>query len=422
MLNNYKRYQSLKNNFNVVYKGYDLKYIIADDFVYCSYGIRKIDISYTSFKKGFFYSLNFTEIQKTLSLKDAVVFSFSNYGNDYRKSLESVMALVNKSVLLNDVNGLKRKVNCFNIIVSFIQVFLFNFQKAKISWKEKLYYFQRLVFYKNTIDNLESQLSAVNIKSFVPFLSCTFKDNLYCQFFRKRGIPSYGMQHGIHLSEYFYKNEVPLDVINIENFQADYLLAWGTFMKEVFKTAALDEERCLIAGNPKYFNNQKIQVQNQRFKKCIVCLARDIYEVENQQLLNIVSELKCNNIEIIIKLHPRSSEEKYQKAKQAHSLLFIDKTITIEESIATFQPDFAIVYNSTVYYDYYINNIIAFRFELNEKDIPFGMDDSFNSYEELIQLIKRISASKNDELNDSINTFINRFSILGVNNYAKILN
>lgn len=422
-INCYNRYKSLKNSFNIFYKGYDLKSIIADDFIFCSYGQRDIVVNKDTLKYHFTNCLDFTELKTDLLHNNSVVFSFSNYGTDHRKTLEAIMMQVENSILLKDIYKTKTCFSLTNIIFTFYQIFVISFKGIKISIKEKLYFYQRTVFYKNTIDSLENQIKVVNSRYFVPFLSPMFKDNLYCQFFRKQGIKSYGIQHGLHLSEYFYyKKNIPLDIVNIENFQADYFLAWGEFMKDVFKSAKLDEARCLIAGNPKYFETKRINLQNTNFKQCIVCLARDYYLKENKELIKIAAILKQNGFNIILKLHPRSNENNYIDAKIKYGLEWMDKSISVEKSIEIYNPDFVIIYNSTTYYDYYVNNIIALRFGLNECDIPFGLNDVFNNFDELILLLLDLKQRNNTLFNQEINEFINKFSLLGVNNYGKILN
>jgi hypothetical protein len=245
---------------------------------------------------------------------------------------------------------------------------------------------------------------------------------LLCQFFRKRNIPVYGIQHGVHCTAHEHPFYIPYDVVNIENFQADYMLAWGAFTKEVLLKEGYPETSYVLAGNPKYSDFKKIRANNTSFQKCIVCLARDVYRTYNLQLIELVGAMKRDGFDVYIKMHPRSDMNIYKTLIDKFNLTLLDTSMSVQQSITELNPDFVIVYNSTVYYEYYINNVIAFRFGVYANDIPFGMKDEFSTMEELKQ---RIDAFKNrdpEELNAEINEVIGRFCTLGVNNYAKILN
>jgi hypothetical protein len=279
-----------------------------------------------------------------------------------------------------------------------------------------------LVQYKNTIDLLELYPDKVNTTKFVPFLSCFPVDSILCQFFRKRGVISFGIQHGLHCSSIDYKTYIPFDVVNIENLQADYILAWGNFTKEALLKERKSEEQFLLVGAPKYSNIARIDIKRFNSTRCILCLARDIYAEGNILLLEIAKEMIENGMEVHLKFHPRSDLKKYESQLRLFDFKILDIKTTIDSSIAIVNPDFVIVYNSTVYYEYYIKGIIALRFGVNQNDIPFWLDDEFSSFNELKTLLQKIENQNSENINKDVNSMINRFCALGVDNYRKILN
>lgn len=416
----YKNYKALKDNFNVGYKGYQLKGIMAKDFIFFAYKMDTYKLTKSSIKWKLFFAQDLQDFQDLLSQKK-VMFSFDNYGNDYKFLLDSIREQLDESVLFEPKNEFKKHIHLGNIIVSFFQLFVFSKLKS-ISLKDRFYFFLVLVQYKNTIDLLELNKNNVNTTKFVPFLSCFPIDSILSQFFRKRNIKSYGIQHGLHCSSIDYKTYIPYDVMNIENLQADYILAWGNFTKEALLKEGKSEAQFLLAGAPKYTNIDRIDIKKSNTNRCVLCLARDIYSEGNILLLTIAKEMIENGMEVHLKFHPRSDLKKYESKLKSFDFKILDIKTTIDRSISIVNPDFVIVYNSTVYYEYYIKGIITLRFGVYQNDIPFGLDDEFSSFNELKTLLQKIENQNNENINNDVNAMINRFCALGLDNYRKILN
>jgi hypothetical protein len=419
----FKKYKELKENFGIQYKGYQLDGFMAKEFIYFAYKMQSHPVrglKRSFIKSKLFYGQDFDDFKKLLSL-EKVMFSFNNYGSDYNNLLKAIMDQVDEPILFEPNNNFKKQFNVFSIIVSFSQLFITSKLKS-ISVIDRFYFFLALVQYKNTINILEQYKGEVNTTKFVPFLSCLPVDSILCQFFRKHGVKSYGIQHGAHCSSLDYSNYIPYDVINIENIQSDYMLAWGSFIKEALVNEGKSEKQFILAGAPKYFNVKEIRMQSSGFKPCIVCFARDIYYKENIMLLEIVREMVEDGLTVHLKFHPRSDMKKYDAALNSFEYLILDLGSSIEESIAIVKPDFVIVYNSTVYYEYYMKGIIALRYGYNQSDIPFGLEDIFHDYSEIQTLFNTFKKINKEQLDIDVNAMISRFCSLGVNNYRKILN
>ena len=416
---NYSRYKELKNAINIVYRGYVIRNILATDFIIFSFG-KKINISTKKILSSIFFKKDITELVEKFG-KQKVLFTTSDYGSHHRQLLDDIINYVPNSILLEESNKIKWRFSLKITVVSFFEIF-FALKNKDLTLQQMLYFYLSLVNYKKIIDELENNVKIVKITKYVPFLNCLVPDSIYCQFFRLRGIKSYGIQHGQYSSGRYYKTIVPLDVVNVENFQADYMLGWGELMRESMLDEGFKSEQFLLAGNPKYFNINRIELKKLSFKSCIICLARDFYSKENLLLLAIGLQIKQNNTDVYIKLHPRSDISIYMPFINDNKLILLDKTVSVSESISNYNIDFAIVYNSTVYYEYYLKNIIAFRFAVNENDIPIGLEDDFCTFEDLIIRIDQYKNFDNQKLNEEANRIINKFCALGVNNYAKILN
>lgn len=415
---NYFRYKKLKQSADIFYREYDLKGILATDLAMFSFQ-RKRNISLKLIISSLLFTKDTSHIIETLKEKK-VLFTTADYGSDHRQLLEEIMNHVPNSVLLEESN--KRKVRfALKIILKSIFEIFSKFKNNNLTLQQKLYFSLRLISYKKFIDELENNAKKVQIIKYVPFLNCLTPDSIYCQFFRLRNIKSYGIQHGQYSSKKYYKTIVPFDVINIENFQADYLLGWGELIKESLVDEGFESEQFILAGNPKYFTRNRIELKKSNFNSCVICLARDFYEEENLQLLKIGVKIQKNNTDVYIKLHPRSDVSNYIQFINENRLMLLDKTISISNIISNYNIDYAIVYNSTVYYEFYLNNLIAFRFAINENDIPIGLEDHFSTFQELSERIEQIKKSDIRNLNERATNIINKFCALGTNNYAQIL-
>jgi hypothetical protein len=417
----FKKYKALKENFNVDYKGYQLKYIMARDFIFFAYETNTYQLTKGFIKANLIGATDLQDFEHILSQKK-VLFSRLNYVNrDYDMLTQSIREQLDHSILLEAQTKFKKHISIFNIFVSFVQLFIFTKLK-KISLKDRFYFFLLLVQYKNTIDVWESYSFEVNTTKFVPFLSCFPMDSILCQYFRKRGIKSYGIQHGLHSSSSDFLTFIPYDVVNIENLQADYILGWGDYTREALIKEGKSEKQFLLAGNPKYSDVYKIKMKQPLLKSCVLCLSRDLYAEGNLKLLEIAKKMVQNGLIVHLKFHPRSDMKIYEATLNSFEYTILELGCSINESIAIVKPDFVIVYNSTVYYEYYMKGIVALRYGYNQNDIPFGLEDIFTTHTELSDLIHTFSKRNKEQLDIDVNAMISRFCSLGVNNYRKILN
>lgn len=413
----YTVYKELKAANKINYRGYLMQDILATDFVFHAYGRLGSTGVINTFKN--LISIKDTKNFEKQLVNHGVLFTTSNYGKDHRNLLDAIVDDLDRAFIYTNISRRKLKFNIVNLLISFWQIFFKH--KTNVSFFTQMFFFSKLVRYKNLIDELEKIATPINIKSYVAHLSCLADDSIYCQFFKKRGVNTYCIQHGVFNADNEYKTKIPLDVINIENFQADYMLGWGDSVRLSMIKQGFRNEQFVLAGNPKFKNNKKISLKKSDFNNVVVCLARDLYLNENLQLLEIVSNLESFGIKAFIKLHPRSNTTLYARAIDQNNLQVLEQTISLNESIIQNNIDFTIVYNSTVYYEFYILGLISFRFSINENDIIFGLNDSFSNYEELVNKINKFKTLNYIELSRDANIMVNKFCALGVNNYRNIL-
>lgn len=416
---NYLRYLKLKEGLRVNHKGYDLKYAMSPNFVFYSYNLRKDLLSKSFVSKSLFQNIDLSEFRKNIKSR-SVLFTNNLPGKDHMSLVNEVMNNIENPFFFNDNVLIKIRFNIKNTISSFFNIF-FNKMYRDVSLYQKIFFSLNLVYYKNLIDQLHSLPSVLDTKAYVACFSGN-NESIYTTFFQKRNIKTYCLQHGLLTAFNDYKYFIPADIVSVENFNADFMLGWGEYSKKVLIQLGFSKTRYLLAGNPKYSNLKEINICFGGYKKCIVCLSRDLYFKENLLLLEIVSKFQNAGNEVMIKFHPRSDLNIYKTSIDKYNLKIIETNISIIESISLLNPDFVIVYNSTVYYEYYINGIITFRYSVGANDIPFGLNDEFVNIDELIIRINEFKNKSKEELTGEVNTVMNRFCALGVNNYGKILN
>jgi hypothetical protein len=417
--NHYYKYVELKKKFNITYRNYSMDAVLAKDILYYVY-----ENNNTRLKRNYLLDClfsvgklsNFSEVLK----KEAIVFSFDNYGADHKNLLTLISSKFENSILLEWDEGSKRVLNPLILIKSFYELFVMRPFKG-ISLHDKFYFYTRLVKYKNFINEIEKYDDVIMTQKFVPFLSCFPTDSILCTFYRKRGVKSYCVQHGFHLAASEYSYYIPIDVINLENIQADYMLAWGNSIKDSMIRQGVADSRFLLAGNPKY-SNIDIKIKN-RIKKgnVIVCLARDLYVDYNIQLLQIITELCENGFVVNIKFHPRSNLDLYSDFLDDRFIILPIQT-TVGDIRHEIKPEFAISFNSTIYFEFYLNSIITFRFHVGENEIKSNIDDTFIDFLDLRNLIEKFNETSFDKINEDVKRMVDNCIAIGKDEYFTILN
>mgnify|MGYP003634929459 FL=1 len=87
--------------------------------------------------------------------------------------------------------------------------------------------FAHVIFAVSVIKRLEK--ISIEAGEYVAFNSSYRIESFLSYYFRKRGVKTQSLQHGMYFE---YLNDPPVDVINYENVCAETLLAWGEYTKE----------------------------------------------------------------------------------------------------------------------------------------------------------------------------------------------
>lgn len=416
----FDRYQALKQAFQLTYRGYPVNQLMATEFAMYSFGRTACNATYQSCKINLFTVEAFSTLGNLLQ-KPVLLGSFNGYGSDYRELMELAMNQVPQSQWYEFREQRRKLFRPLTILRSFFEV-CWKLRNQDLPLQVKAYFFIRLVYYKNCLKQLDTLAArGIATKKYLSFLSCLTPEALLCLFFKKYQIPVYTLQHGLHRSVNSYRGTVPFDALVLENLQADYFLGWGAYSKEALTEQGWKEQQFLLAGNPRSWSVESFQLRTQKYQRVVINLARDLYHTGNLQLIQLGRELQESGYEVLMKAHPRSTDTTAVQAMTDAGLEQIAAGSTVSEILKYQNIDFVIVYHSTVYYDYYQQGVVAFRFEDGIQEIPFGLADQFQTPEELRLLIQRFKELDAVQLRAQIIQMISHFSKPGTAEYARLL-
>lgn len=295
--------------------------------------------------------------------------------------------LDNKPYITNLQKINLRKRSLFEIVM-FIFQFFNNFKHYK-----ELSYFQILglnfltTYALITINNLESR--EIKCSSFITLNSSYLFESFLSYYFRKRGIPTFSLQHAMYFK---YKNDIPMDVINYENVCAENLICWGDYSINEIRNE-IPNDVSLIKG--KYPYPFKTYNKRPACKKVLLLLPRNVYKPEIKKLLEII---KLSKLKYIIRPHPTIHKyitkilNKIPNAK-------LDIKDELSETLSDYKYEFCISFNTTAMFEaalykqkiiqyisnndeFFIENVPSFK-NLNEfenitsKDINRTIDTEF---------------------------------------------
>ncbi|OEK06092.1 hypothetical protein A8C32_18855 [Flavivirga aquatica] len=390
------------------YKEYDLFKIMAIELALISSNNEAIKLA--TFGKFFFF-YNFEKLRLNRNL----FFAIGNHGRkDYNEIINYVKNKFEKSSYSFFDYGkakIRLKINVKNILTSLITGIRL---KGNISYKNRFLIASKICFYKNTIDNLEKVKLEDSLKKAIVFSSVHPLEGLFLYFFKKRKTPVYSLQHGVY---YIYKKTPPIDCILYENFNADFHLCWGEYSKKELISYGINRDKILVAGYPK---NSELRINtNIITEKCIVLLARSIFNESNKKLISVLKQFikKEPKAEFYFKLHPSLNRGDYNDVLNTNNFFLIDDEITLKEILIKSDYSKAICVYTTAYYEAYLNGIVALRYYDGKSELSEGVqDDVFENIDDLLRVFN-LSFSKNE-----IERKLQHVIGLNVDNYFEILN
>ena len=383
----------------------NMKKIIYYDILLLCDG-QKLNLKKKLFK--WLFTFNFSQLANSLN-NDKLIVTFPYERKDHKISLDTILSDIDHE-LINDFSP-KFKLNLIVVIKHFFESFYLLF-KLNVKLKEFVYIWSNYMFYQNSIHEFNTlNFEKSKEYKYLAFSSSIGIEALICMCLKnKENVTSYSLTHGQNYINYNYYK--PIDIINAINICSDFKFVWGETQRiDLNKNYFFPLKKILIGGNPKY-KKQDVFKSN----TCIglVLLPRNANYVTNKYLLDL---LKKMNWDFIIKLHPSSKINDYNEYLDFFKFTTTKeiRNVVLEEKIS-----FAISYNSAVYFELISFGIPCYRYGKYENEIFSGLQDKFNSKDELASLLNSSHVFFENNKKE-INLILKNNLGLGINNYKNIL-
>lgn len=402
----YNRYKSLIEKLSYLHEGYNLKYLLPGyfTFVFDDNPLVARDVF-----KEFYLGTQLFDLNKVLENTSSSVITFLINRSDYHDLAVAAQESYPDSEVFNIESLPKKRISPFsfsylkNLFKAFSIVF---FRSIQESFMTKLYLVGLITKIFNYIHLVEKAESCQNISRYICFNTAYREESLLTLYFKKRGIETITMQHGIFCD---FKKVIPFDCINLDNLIADKVLCWGQSTVDYLLTKGFEPSRLILMGNPKY-KNIEINFVDQSFSKCLVLLGRQVYIPSNDKLLQLLKEYnrKHNNkILFYIKKHPFLMDQDHKSyASIAANMIFLGKEHSVQEVLKSDMVDFTIAVNTTAYYESLALGKISLRWSESENEEFIGMDDKFYNIEDFESKVEKFGSKPQEEIKEEMKEVI----------------
>lgn len=402
----YNRYKSIKESFDYVYKGYNLKYLVPGylTFIFAGESSSARDVF-----KEFYTGTQLLDLSKISEVKSPHIITYLINRADYKDLADAASKLYPDSDVINIESLPLKKVSCFSFsyIRHICKAFGIVFTRPlKESFMTKLFFVGLVTKLLNYIHLLEKSKFPESVADYICFNSAYKEESILTLYFKKRNVETITLQHGIFCD---FKLFIPFDYINFDNLIADKVLCWGQSTIDYLSSNGFDKSRLILMGNPKYLT-ASINHIDKSFTKCLVLLGRAIYIPTNNKLLTVLRDFnrKHNNkILFYIKKHPFLMDEEHKTfAGIADNMIFLGREHQTQEVLRSDMVNFSISVNTTAYYESLALGKLSFRWAESENEEFYGMDDKFNTIEEFELKMKEFELKSDNELKNEMKEVI----------------
>lgn len=379
-MDKFERYKKLKSLLSGSYKDYPLAEILA---------VKIAAIPYNKTNYRFVNLIKLVRIRKVeLPEFDSkkTIFSIGEYNRqDYYQLLDYIRTDIDSYVIDLAKSKYVYRLNFHAIFFSLKKIFQC-FKGCELNLRDKIHLFYDLTYLINTIEHLEK--IAVKKEKILNF--CAFCSNLSGEaelnyFFKKHQIPTYTLQHGLW---FLYPKPEPIDALVYDNLLADKLLCWGDYTRKQFSDGGIDSKSIHVAGYPRV-HSENLNKRANLSSRILILFARNSYDNNNRALIELLSILK-DQYQFEYRLHPSLDKTEYDRILSKLGGESAEAK-TISELLGNNEYLCTITYNSTAYYDSYVNNCISLRYIDEDADNSISvMDDGFRNVNELQRLLSAI--------------------------------
>lgn len=412
-MNDFEKYQSAKQQFNISYKGYALNRVLA-------LGLWQLSIGKYPFKLKYLAKIFLAYDFKDLFFdpeKHKILATFGMYKRkDHKATYDNVISMLGQSVSSNILITPHRSV-CFNLkAISFVlcKILPIICKKGNKGMNNKLSFIIEMIFWCNTIDKLIAK-NYNEVCKYLCFCDALDFENLLTQHFKLLGIPTYSLSHGTH--HIIYKTPEP-GMLGYENMETDHLLLWGQYSVDEYAKYGINKNRLYLAGYPKPYKLTNVTTKKDN-KRCIVLLSQHYFYDLNMRLLEILTGY-TSQYEFTIKPHP-AAVEYYKDYAVTHKMKIINSNETIDSCLNQERYDWCIAVNTGAYYEALMRGVRCLRYSDGSFDLQPGCNDIFENKDQFEMKINEILNMPVNEYQMEVNKSLTYAYGFGINNYRDII-
>jgi hypothetical protein len=409
----FNNYKELKNKLNIVHEGIYFNKVLAFDIWNWANDTSPFSIKHLLYC---ILSLNLKKFNTCNGKSTTILTTYGLYDrSDHQELYYKITDKLDNRAVNNNLLYYNKKIRIQSkIIFKFTKQIFLKLRTSKFTIIEKLIIAAKFIYYANIFAELQKH-NFNGVQKYLAFCAVLNVESLLTQYLQQKGIKTFSLQHGI--SPISRKNNT-VDSLNYENFHSDMLLCWGQYTVDEYSKYGISPDKLIVAGYTKF--TQLIEMkQNNKFKTCLVLLARRQFDYSNKKLLSILSKSDFN---FSLKLHPSLEFEYYKRFAETNNMLIIEQNKTLLSCLDQNRFDFAIAVNTSSYYETLIYGMPCLRFYDGSFDLMYGYkNDVFTNIEEFENSIHNIEKSTTITTNyqEEINCILKYTMGIGIDNYRK---
>lgn len=317
--------------------------------------------------------------------------------SDHKFSYNKVVNVYkNKSVL-----NLKENVSCNLIRIIKIIIFAIRFiiEEKEFTFGKKLILIRSKIIANDLLCNLKTN-NFNNTKLAVVYSDRHLNEYVFITYMKSLGIKTATLQHGAFIAKREVSNPtIDFAGVELSNSRADYFLAWNQFTKDEAIKSGMNPNKVIILGIPKYINYKfeiKEKIEKNAFGIMLNIQSMDMLNRELIEYANILAR-KIHK-KFYLKYHPGFKTFVYDDIVDKD---YFAGNFELNTSITDYidKVDFTLISNSSVFIELVFLHHKVYRMNGGEYDKFSDIKmNSFNSKEELIQLVKNDKENSNDEM------------------------
>lgn len=234
------------------------------------------------------------------------------------------------------------------------------------------------------------EISSIKDKKYslvVAYYDASPDENFVIQLFKKRGITTATLQHGIFAKKNKIKT-ITDTAFELSSSISDYYLAWNMYTFDEAINVGMDPSKIKILGMPKYIDLKEPKTtlgqENQVFG---VILNNSAFDLHNRKLIDTANSFaEKYGYSFWVRYHPQMKGNEYNKLLSNSCLGVADNGESIAEYAS--RLSFSIISSSSVFVDLLMLKHHVFRLRVNEDDTYSTVkQNSFSNHLELYSLI-----------------------------------